>query len=82
MVIFGFDAAQFAPVKMQSGQESLCIQAAGFAFLLWCHERQQIAALRIEIDEQRTAGQVAEITESDYFRQLEAKADQLRTGMG
>jgi CheY-like chemotaxis protein len=40
--------------------------------------RQQVQQLRIEIDERRAAQRVAEITESDYFRQLEAKVDELR----
>ncbi len=40
--------------------------------------RQQVQALRIEIDEARKATQVAEITETDYFRQLADKAQRLR----
>ena len=40
--------------------------------------RQQIEQLRIEIDEARQSRQVAEITESDYFRRLEAEAESLR----
>jgi CheY-like chemotaxis protein len=43
--------------------------------------RRQIEVLRIEIDEQKTARQVAEITETEYFQNLEAKADQLRQSM-
>ena len=39
---------------------------------------QQVQELRIEIDEVRQAKQVAEITESDYFRQLRHQADHLR----
>jgi two-component system cell cycle response regulator len=39
---------------------------------------QQVHELRIEIDEARTARQVAEITETDYFRDLQRKADALR----
>jgi hypothetical protein len=37
-----------------------------------------VQQLRIEIDEARTARQVAEITETDYFQDLQRKADQLR----
>jgi len=40
--------------------------------------KEQIAQLRIEIDEAKKARQVAEITETDYFRDLRAKARQLR----
>ena len=41
--------------------------------------RQQVQALRIELDEARQKQQVAEITESDYFLNLKAKADDLRS---
>lgn len=40
--------------------------------------RREVQQLRIEIDETRTARQVDEITESEYFRRLQAKVDQLR----
>jgi PleD family two-component response regulator len=40
--------------------------------------RQQVQELRIEIDEARQAQKVAEITESDYFRDLRGRADELR----
>jgi GAF domain-containing protein len=40
--------------------------------------REQIQQLRIEIDEARTARQVAEITEADYFRRLQQRAHALR----
>ena len=40
--------------------------------------KQEVQQLRIEIDESRTARQVAEITETDYFQDLQSKADQLR----
>lgn len=39
---------------------------------------RQIEVLRIEIDEKRDARVVAELTETDFFRQLEAKTDLLR----
>lgn len=41
--------------------------------------KQEVRQLRIEIDETRTARQVAEITETDYFQDLQRKADQLRS---
>ena len=40
--------------------------------------RQEIAKLRIEIDETRRAKQVAEITDTNYFKDLQDKARQLR----
>jgi DNA-binding response OmpR family regulator len=40
--------------------------------------RQEVRALRIEIDESRKAHQVAEITETDYFQQLQQKAQGMR----
>ena len=40
--------------------------------------KQQVQQLRIELDEVRQARQVAEITETDYFQQLQAKAQDLR----
>jgi DNA-binding response OmpR family regulator len=38
----------------------------------------QVRVLRIEIDEQRQAKQVAEITESEFYQRLSAEADELR----
>jgi DNA-binding response OmpR family regulator len=43
--------------------------------------KQQVQQLRIELDEARQARQVAEITETDYFQQLEARAQELRNIM-
>jgi DNA-binding response OmpR family regulator len=40
--------------------------------------KQQVQQLSIELDEARQARQVAEITETEYFRQLQAKAQDLR----
>jgi two-component system cell cycle response regulator len=39
---------------------------------------QEVRQLRIEIDATRTATQVAEITETDYFQELQRKASALR----
>jgi len=39
---------------------------------------QEVRALRIEIDQAKKAREVAEITESDYFRQLKERAQRLR----
>ena len=40
--------------------------------------KQEVHRLRIEIDETKTARQVAEITETDYFQDLQRKVDTLR----
>lgn len=40
--------------------------------------QREIEVLRIEIDEKRAAKAVAELTETEFFSQLEAKADLLR----
>jgi hypothetical protein len=41
--------------------------------------RAEIAKLRIEIDEHHRAMQVAEITDTEYFRSLQTKAQQMRS---
>lgn len=41
--------------------------------------KQQVQELRIELDDARQARQVAEITESDYFRDLRSQAGDLRS---
>jgi energy-coupling factor transport system substrate-specific component len=40
--------------------------------------RQQVAELKIEIDETKTAKQVAEVTETEYFQDLQRRAARLR----
>ncbi len=40
--------------------------------------QEQVRELRIEIDEAKTQRQVSEITETDYFRDLQRRADALR----
>ncbi len=40
--------------------------------------KQEVSELRIEIDAARAATQVAEITETDYFRDLQRRANELR----
>src|SRR5438132_1523412 len=42
------------------------------------HLQRQMLQLRIEIDQQRRAREVADISESDYFQQLLGKAEELR----
>ena len=41
--------------------------------------KQQLSDLRIEVDEVKRARQVAEITETDYFQQLQKRAKHLRS---
>lgn len=48
---------------------------------VWARERrlkQEVRKLRIEIDEVRAARQVAEITETEYFQDLQRKVSKLR----
>jgi two-component system, cell cycle response regulator len=40
--------------------------------------KREVQKLRIEIDEATAARQVAEITETDYFQDLQTKADEMR----
>jgi hypothetical protein len=40
--------------------------------------RQEIAKLRIEIDQPRRTRQVEEITDTEFFRSLQAKAQVIR----
>jgi two-component system cell cycle response regulator len=42
--------------------------------------KQEVRNLRIEIDDVRAARQVAEITETEYFRDLQRKVSELRLG--
>jgi two-component system, cell cycle response regulator len=44
--------------------------------------QREVQALRIQIDESKKARQVAEITETDYFRELRDKAQSLRAKRG
>lgn len=43
------------------------------------HFKQQIETLRIEIDETKKARQIDELTQTDFFRQLQEKARSLRS---
>jgi nitrate/nitrite-specific signal transduction histidine kinase len=40
---------------------------------------RQVARLRIEIDETKQASEVAQIVETDFFKQLQSRADNLRS---
>jgi HAMP domain-containing protein len=41
--------------------------------------KRQVAQLKIEIDEQKKKSEVAEITDSDFFKDLQSRASRLRT---
>jgi HAMP domain-containing protein len=43
---------------------------------------QQVARLRIEIDETKQADEVAQIVDTDFFKQLQSRADKLRSKRG
>jgi HAMP domain-containing protein len=43
--------------------------------------REQVAALRVEIDEDRRRETVSNLTDSEFFRELEARARELRRAM-
>src|SRR5256884_6462332 len=61
------------------GQLALVFQE--MARQVYAREQQlqrQVQQLRIEIDQERRASEVAEITESDFFQQLLGRADELR----
>ena len=61
------------------GQLALVFQE--MARQVYAREQQlqrQVQQLRIEIDQERRASEVAEITESDYFQQLLGRAEELR----
>lgn len=43
--------------------------------------REQVAALRVEIDEDRRKQTVSDLTDSEFFRELEARAREIRRSM-
>jgi len=43
--------------------------------------REQVAALRVEIDEDRRRQTVSDLTDSEFFRELEARAREIRRSM-
>jgi methyl-accepting chemotaxis protein len=44
--------------------------------------KRQVAQLKIEIDEQKKKSEVAEITDSDFFKDLQSRASRLRSTRG
>ncbi len=74
------ESGQILPFQPDEVLESLVMLACAAldGYIREQRLRQEIAKLRIEIDETRRARQVAEITETDYFRFLQAKASEMR----
>lgn len=77
-----FDPATLADVAARSdalGQLTRLFQRMAREFLRREQQlKQQVQALRIEVDKARQAQQVSKITGTDYFKQLRDKANDLR----
>lgn len=77
-----FEAAQLADLTRSQGElANLARVFSHMAVEVQAREKrlkQRVEALRIEIDETKREQQVTEITETDYFRQLKEKAEDLR----
>jgi HAMP domain-containing protein len=77
-----FEAAQLADLTRSQGElANLARVFSHMAVEVQAREerlKQRVEALRIEIDEAKREQQVTEITETDYFRQLKEKAQDLR----
>ncbi len=71
---------EIVPFKPDDVLESLVMLACAAldGYIREQRLHQEIAKLRIEIDETRRAHQVAEITETEYFRILQSKANEMR----
>ncbi len=74
------ETGQIIPFQPDDVLESLVMLACAAldGYIREQRLRQEIAKLRIEIDETRRAHQVAEITETEYFKFLQAKASEMR----
>lgn len=72
--IVAFDAALQQMVELLAALATVALEG----YIQQQALRDRIAQLRIEIDDSRRVQQVAEITESDYFQQLQAKVKTLR----
>jgi GAF domain-containing protein len=71
-----------AELEAMTGTLSTLATVALQAYLREDSLRRQVAELRIEVDRAKQARQVAEITETDYFQQLQDKARRLRSAGG
>ncbi len=72
--VIPFDQGQQQMIELLSSLAAAALEAYQREQRL----RRQIEELRIEIDEVKKSRQVAEITETDYFQQLQEKARNLR----
>jgi GAF domain-containing protein len=74
------ETGQIVPFQPDDVLESLVMLACAAldGYIREHRLRQEIAKLRIEIDETRRARQVAEITDTEYFKFLQAKASEMR----
>lgn len=75
------ETGEIIPFADDDALEALVLLATAAldGYILEASLRQEIAKLKIEIDESRRANQVAEITETSYFRELKDKAQQMRS---
>jgi len=73
-----FDAHTQQLLEIIAPQAAIAIQTAQRVQERERKLQEQIAQLRIEIDEAKKARQVAEITETDYFQELQKKVQSLR----
>lgn len=74
------DTGEIIPFKDDDVLEALVLLATAAldGYIREASLRQEIAKLKIEINESRRTRQVAEITETRYFQELKDKANQLR----
>ncbi|MGB8980852.1 MAG: GAF domain-containing protein [Anaerolineales bacterium] len=75
------DSGEIIPFASDNVLDMLVLLAAAAldGYIREQHLRAEIARLRIEIDEKHRALQVAEITETEYFKELQSKARQMRS---
>ena len=74
------NTSEIVPFKDDDVLEALILLATAAldGYIREASLRQEIAKLKIEINESRRANQVAEITETHYFKELKDRANQLR----
>jgi len=77
-----FDPAALAPIAMREdefGQLARTFQAMGEQVIIREQTlKQEVQELRIEIDEAKKSRAVAEITDSEFFKELQSKAARMR----
>jgi len=74
------ESGQIVPFASDDALEALVLLASAAldGYIREAKLRQEIAQLRIEIDESRRAKQVAEITDTQYFKRLQDQARAMR----